>query len=588
MDRFEYQVRERGSNTALVFGNQELSYLELNLRANSIASALASAGVGPLDLVGLCLDRSSDMVASAMAIMKTGAAYVPLDPGFPADRIRYMLNDSSSRLVVSDTALSASVLADCEIPVLKVDELDDTHSSEFSQQARADQLAYVIYTSGSTGLPKGVEIEHSALANFLSSMAREPGLGSNDRLYAVTTMSFDISILELFLPLSVGACLIVADKDATTDGRKMVEELAATRATLMQATPSTWRILLDANWQGGTDFRILCGGEPFPADLADELIPRVAEVWNMFGPTETTIWSSCARLVAGEPIHIGLPIDNTFFYVLNESLSPQPVGVPGELWIGGDSVARGYLNRAELSAERFIDNPFGKGRIYRTGDQAKWTGDGRLEHMGRLDGQVKIRGYRIELGEIEYRLAQSKAVTECAVVVQEPRAGDQRLVAFYVPDAQTQTTATELRKLLKADLPAYMIPQHFIEIEALPQTPNAKIDRKALLEFTGHSDNARDFIAPATDNEIAVAALWAEMLGVEKVGAHDNFFDIGGHSLLAIRVRAGMEEKLGLSVTLQSLTSDGLSQIASQMVDKALEKEKSTGFGKLLAKLRRH
>jgi amino acid adenylation domain-containing protein len=567
---FAEQVSRRPQAIALQSCGESLSYEDLDRQSNRLAHHLRSLGVATESLVGLCLDRGLDMVVAALGILKAGAGYVPLDPGFPSERLHYMLEDCGAAVVVTNSPLAEALLAGSEQRLVRLDAdaaaIGTASTQALPPSAAANNRAYVIYTSGSTGKPKGVEIEHRALTNFLTTMAQEPGLAEDDVLYAVTTLSFDISILELFLPLTVGAMVEIAHRDAASDSARLQRDLEACGATVMQATPSTWRILIESGWKGTADFKALCGGEAFPADLLPELTARAGEVWNMYGPTETTIWSSCAKLAAGQPIHIGAPIGNTCIYILNERLQPQPVGVPGELYIGGDGVARGYLNRPGLTAERFVADPFADdsaARIYRSGDKARWRPDGTIEHLGRLDDQVKVRGYRIELGEIEACLASHPVVAHCAVALSESRPDDQRLMAYFVPEDGQSTTVTELRTHLKSELPAYMIPQHFVEVDSLPLTPNGKIDRRALGALSAPVDSGQTYVAPNTAAERRLAQIWSEMLGIDRVGLHDNFFDIGGHSLLAIRLRARMFEVTGVDVTLQSLTSDTLGQIAA-------------------------
>ena len=356
--------------------------------------------------------------------------------------------------------------------------------------ARPGDPAYVIYTSGSTGKPKGVVVPHRAVVNFLTSMAREPGLTESDVLVAVTTLSFDIAVLELYLPLTIGAMVVIADRDQAVDGHALKGLLEEYDANVMQATPVTWRLLLEAGWTGGATFKALVGGEALPRDLAEQLISNDVELWNMYGPTETTVWSTCSHITdTSDGITIGTPIDNTTIYILDEHKHLCPIGVPGELYIGGDGVALGYWKRPELTADRFIEDPFGDatgGQIYGTGDKARWLSNGTLEHLGRLDDQVKVRGFRVELGEIEARIAEHPEVREAATHLWTVSMDDVRIVACCVPAMPGQLATISLRKHLRACLPEYMIPQYFLPVDDIPLTANGKVDRRRFTD-TGRS-----------------------------------------------------------------------------------------------------
>jgi acyl-coenzyme A synthetase/AMP-(fatty) acid ligase len=419
-------------------------------------------------------------------------------------------------------------------------------------------LAYVIYTSGSTGVPKGVEIPHGALLNFLLSMQQRPGLTAQDVLVAVTTFSFDIAGLEIFLPLITGAKVVFLTRAEAADGVRLLAQVQRQRATILQATPSTWRMLLNANWSGNPPLKMLCGGEALPRDLADHLLAQGGELWNMYGPTETTIWSSAAHVTRNDAtITIGAPIANTQLYVLDPQLQLLPAGVAGELHIGGLGLARGYRNRPELTAERFIPDPFSDrpgARLYKTGDVARLREDGRIEVLGRLDHQVKIRGFRIELGEIETVLAAHPDVLNAVVVVREDTPGDKRLVAYLTAKNGAVPKPSALRGLLQDKLPEYMIPSAFVALERLPLTPNGKVDRKALPkpDFEAVADKSK-FIAPGTPTEMVLAEIWGDVLKLKHVGVHDNFFDLGGHSLLMVQVQSRASEKLQRDVSIVEL-----------------------------------
>ena len=465
--------------------------------------------------MGLCVERSLDMVVGLLGILKAGGAYVPLDPTYPAERLAFMLEDAQVPLLVTQQHLLTQLPAHATKVVCL-----DADAAVLAQQSKAnslsaatsDHLAYVIYTSGSTGRPKGVQILHRAVVNFLLSMRQQPGLTAQDTLLAVTTLSFDIAALELFLPLLVGARLIVASRDTAADGVALAETLTRARVTAMQATPITWRLLLAAGWQGNPDLKILCGGEALPLDLAQQLLPRAASLWNLYGPTETTIWSTLCKIEPGyEVITIGRPIANTQIYLLDPQLQPVPVGVPGELYIGGDGLARGYLNRPELTAERFIPHPFSNesgARLYKTGDLARYRPDGTIEHLGRLDYQVKLRGFRIELGEIEALLAQHPAVRQAVVVAREDVPGDKRLVAYVALREKQTATVGDLQSHVMKQLPTYMVPSAFVLLEAFPLTPNGKVDRRALPAPEHTRPELREaFVAPCTPTEEVVTGI---------------------------------------------------------------------------------
>lgn len=535
----EAQAERTPLRPALRFAGESLSYAELNRRANRLAHWLRSRGVGPDDLVGICMERSEAMVIAMLATLKAGGAYVPLDPAYPAERIAFMQADAGLKLLLTD-------------PLPDLAGYPETNPEAASGP---DNLAYVIYTSGSTGKPKGVQLEHRSVVNFLNAMAREPGITADDVLVAVTSISFDIAGLELWLPLTQGAQVVLASREAAADGAALASLLQRSGATVLQATPATWRLLLEAGWEPGPALKMLVGGEALPRELANRLSAG-GELWNLYGPTETTIWSTCCRVSPGEgPVTIGRPIANTQIYILDAGLRPAPVGVPGELYIGGDGLARGYLNRPELTAERFVASPLKPGaRIYRTGDLARWLPDGTIGFLGRVDHQVKIRGFRIELGEIETALGAHTQVKQAVVVAREEGAGEKRLVAYLVPDPAQPPTALELRAFLKESLPDYMIPTAFVALEAMPLTPNGKVDRKALpAPEAGALVSGEAYVAPRGPIEAALARIWAEVLGLERVGIHDSFFALGGHSLLGIRLLSRVRETFSVNLPLRVL-----------------------------------
>ncbi len=551
---FEQQAKKTPDAIAAVFESERLTYRELDCRANQLANYLRGTGVKPGVLVGVFVERSLDMIVALLGVMKSGGAYVPMDPTYPAERISFVLNDASVPILLTQERLFRTVNIGTARPVFLDAEWTSIarHSSDAPPTPpAADDLAYVIYTSGSTGKPKGVEIPHRAVVNLLLSMSKRPGVKASDTLLAVTTLSFDIAGLELFLPLAVGAKLVIASREAAADGNLLLSRIVASGASVMQATPVTWKLLIEAGWEGKPALKVLCGGEAFPRDLANALVRRVRSVWNMYGPTETTIWSSTMEVrTGGGAVPVGPPIDNTQFYVLDQLQQLVPIGVAGELHIGGDGLARGYFHRPELTAEKFVSDPFRPNvgaRMYKTGDLVRRMADGTVEFLGRLDHQVKLRGFRIELGEIETALARYPGVREAVVIVREDIPGDKRLVAYVTSDQQAITVAT-VREVLTGKLPNYMLPSAVVRLDAMPLTPNGKIDRKALpAPDTGRAARQKEYVAPRTEQEKTLAAIWAEVLHLERVGIQDNLFELGADSLHIFQIvaRAG---KVGMKI----------------------------------------
>ena len=543
----EEQARRRPEAVALVQGARALTYAELDTRAGILARRLAAQGLGPERCVALQLERSIGMVVALLAVMKTGGAWLPLDPGHPEERRARILEDARNPPVLTDADLTdADLTGEDDGAMLPEPFLDP------------DGLAYVIFTSGSTGRPKGVQVVRRGLANFLAAMRRRPGLGEHDVLVAVTTLAFDISGLELLLPLTVGARVVVATREEAADGQRLAALLAG--ATALQATPATWRLLLETGWQAAAGFKVLCGGEALPGELAARLGAHGAEVWNLYGPTETTIWSAVEAVTTAERavVPLGRPIANTTIHILGRGLEPVPAGVPGELLIGGAGLARGYLGRPDLTAERFVPDPLGKPgeRLYRTGDLARRLPDGRLEFLGRLDHQVKIRGHRIELGEIEAALAGHPAVRHAVVVDRPDPSGERRLVAYAETSEGTGGTLAldQIRAFLRERLPDYMLPSAFVALDRLPLNPSGKVDRQALPDPSlERPELTVGYIAPREGREALLAALWSEVLGVDRVGIHDNFFDLGGHSLLLMRLQGRLAAETGLDLPVLEL-----------------------------------
>ena len=679
---FEAQAEKTPDKIATVFESEQFTYKELNEKANQLARYLKSVGVEAQTRVGIYVERSEKMLVGLLGILKAGGTYIPLDPAFPEERLRFMVEDSGVDFLVTDSKTSplpplpikergkesttpnldkdkgqqsttptldndkgkesttpnldkekgkesTTPLLDKERgdkallyrgEVINLDNdwesIEKQSCENLPSQTTLENLAYIIYTSGSTGKPKGVQILHSALVNCLESMQKKPGITSNDILLSVTTLSFDIAGLELYLPLITGARLIIASRETATDAKILKQSLADNQVTIMQATPATWRLLLTSSWSGNQKLKILCGGEALDNKIAEELLKRSKEVWNLYGPTEATIWSAVAecrdvqlslrsallrlmersgakqsqplRLLhyANAPfamtnIPIGKPINNTQCYVLDDYLQPVPIGVPGQLYIGGAGLAKGYLNKPELTAEKFINNPFFEktsplsplftkerdvrqdgvrlndlgeiknSKLYKTGDLVRYLSDGNLEYLGRIDYQVKLRGFRIELGEIESILMQHPSVKQ-AVVTLYRNNDDEKLIAYVVPSSEI--SQTELRQFLQGKLPAYMIPSSYMMLEEFPLTPNRKIDRKALPNPEKiHIQEQRDFVAPRNPVEEILVNIWSEILGVEKISVDDNFFEIGGHSLLATRAISQIREIFAVELPLRKL-----------------------------------
>ncbi len=557
---FEQQVQRTPHAVAATDNKDRWTYNELNQRANQIARMLRRQGVGPETRVGICLDRSLNMLAAVLGTLKAGAAYIPLDPSYPKDRILFVMQDSGMQVLLTQSSLAPNLPSNVgRIICVDTDKraIASEESSNPATEVTPRNLAYMIYTSGSTGKPKGVQIEHRSVVNFLASMQREPGFKATDVLLAVTTLSFDIAGLELYLPLIAGAKVVIATREQAIDGTQLIRLMRQHKVTVMQATPATWRVLLDAGWQGDPTLKVLCGGEALPRSLAERLLPLCGELWNMYGPTETTIWSSVYRVTdfnwTAAPI--GHPIANTQMYVLDKNAQPALIGVAGELFIGGDGVARGYWNRPELTAQKFIPDPFSQtpgDRLYCTGDLARYLPDGNLQYLSRIDNQVKVRGFRIELGEIESVLARHSSVQQVAVTVREDVPGDQRIVAYIVPSPGTQADPSALRSYLKTFLPDYMVPTAFVVLARLPLTPNGKVDRKAL-PAPEYSAVVGDRVPPRNDAERIIASVWEKVLGISEVGVTDNFFEIGGHSLLAVRLMSEIQKTTGKVLPLASL-----------------------------------
>ena len=564
----------------------QLTYRQLDEQSNQFARFLRRRGVERGDLVGICTNRSPRLLVQVLGILKAGAGYVPLDPQYPADRLRTMCDDSQLKLIVSERNLAATV-SKFNKPVVMFEDLVNggnavasSHLNDSLQQNEQTHInpadvCYVIYTSGSTGKPKGVMVPHGAVVNFLYSMKQKPGYDSQDNLLAITTLSFDIAVLELYLPLLFGGTVFIADWETATDGKKLMETVEREDIRLMQATPATWRMMISSGWQGKKGLRILCGGEPMPQELVEPLLQRCSELWNMYGPTETTVWSTAHQIrSADSPISIGRPIGNTQIFLLDSHGQEVPVGVEAEVHIGGAGVTRGYWNRPDLTGERFVDNPYFNPfedyvnhHLYRTGDIAVYRMDGNIEYRRRNDKQIKLRGFRIELGEIESAILNFSGIAQAVVIVRNDQPGDSRLTAYVTANnlsAGGEWSIDGLREHLRTMLPHYMIPQNFVILDAMPLTENGKVNVKALP--IPDSLTADAAAAPCqTRAERYLETIWKELLQLDSVSRNDNFFDVGGHSLLVMQVINEIEKVTKIRLSPQEFLLGTLEQIATSL-----------------------
>jgi amino acid adenylation domain-containing protein len=569
---FEQQAAKTPQAIAVSFGSQVLTYLQLNRRANQLAHHLRARGAEHGSLVGVSVERSLDMVVALLGVLKAACAYIPLDPAYPQDRLAGMMEDSKAALLLTQSPLmerfagcrGSTVCLDREWPAIEREE-----DADLREAVNAGDRAYVMYTSGSAGWPKGVEIAHGSVVNVLDSLRSKIGMTGNDVLISVSSMSFDIHVLDVWMPLASGARLVVAAANACRDGAELGNQIRASRGTVMQATPSTWQLLLDSGWQGSRYLTAVSGGEVLSGELAQRLRNKTKALWNAYGPTETTVWSS-AHLVGAEDdiVPIGRPLANTQFYVMDEQQRLVPPGVPGELYIGGDGVALGYLNHPELTAERFLPNPFshsGGSRFYRTRDRVRQRADGNFEFLGRLDHQVKLRGYRIELGEVSVVLARHPEVREAVTTLCERNVAHRHLVAHVVIAPGSSTGAENLKSFLRTKLPDYMLPARFVFLDALPRLPNGKVNYCVLSEpVFAEITPGEDFIAPRDAIEQGLAGIFEELLKKYPVGARQSFVDLGGDSLLVARLDRRIEQTFGKRLPMAKiLEAPTIEQLAS-------------------------
>lgn len=559
---FERRVLAGPERCALVCGAEQLSYAELNAQANRLAHWLRGEGVGAEQLIGVCLEREAALLIALLAIHKAGAAYLPIDPAQPPARNADILAQAAPTLLLTREALTG--LFDSELPVVTLESLQPAMATlsedNLGLPVQPRQLAYSLYTSGSTGRPKGVQIEREALVNFLHGIQAHARLTEDDRLLAVTTLGFDIAVLELFLPLLHGACVVLAQREQALQPAALIRLLESQAVSVMQATPATWQMLLDYPSQAWQGLRVLCGGEALPGELAERLLARGVQLTNVYGPTETTVWSAAQAVerVDAAVVPIGRPLANNRLYILDDYLQPQPPGVAGELYIGGAGLARGYAGRPGLTATAFVPNPFARpeapgvgfgSRLYRTGDLARYRADGSVEFLGRRDFQVKLRGFRIELGEIEAALTAHGEVQQAVVAVRQAPGGQETLVAYL--RASPELAVESLGDHLRERLPAYMLPTAFVRLDGFPLNANGKVDRRALPAPAWGASEA--LTPPASDSERRLAAIWTEVLGVSAISRQDELFALGAQSLQLVRIQARVISEFACEVALAEL-----------------------------------
>lgn len=569
---FENQISKKTQATAVISGESALTYEALNNKANQLAGHLVSLGVTPGDIVGIYIERSIEMVVSVLGVLKAGGCYLPLDPSFPEERLRYMLEDSEARVIVSQSSLREKARGFAISSLVMID--DDKEKIESNPvtipdvDITPDSPAYIIYTSGSTGRPKGVPVRHQAVVNLIESMAKVPGISDKDRLLAVVTLSFDMSVYELFLTLSNGATMVIANSQDVTDGLTLAELIKRHDITIIQATPSFWHILLSTGWKGKNNLKALCGGEALTPSLIRQILPKVGEFWNCYGPTEITVYATCARVMnADDRIHIGKPINNTRIYILDKNNNPLPLGVTGEVAIGGTGVSKGYRNRPELTEEKFVR--YGDGEIiYKTGDLGRLLEDGNIELFGRADNQIKLRGFRIEPGEIESLLTKLPHVAEAVVKIHRFEDNDERLVAFLNVGNDYALTNEKVMDALTEKLPSYMIPSFIQAANGFPRLPNGKINKNALvLEIDMSKQNAAIDFDLLTETQKKMIVIWQDILKVNAIDTSDSFFNLGGNSLLAISLLNKIKEQTGFELSFKDVITHPTIALISGFID---------------------
>lgn len=582
-DIFEEQARRTPDSIAVVFEKEQLTYAELNERANRLAHYLQKQGAKEGTFVAICLRRGLDLITGLLAISKTGATYLPLDPIYPKARLALILEDAKPLFLLTESFLKENLPETCRLVLLDTRELYADESPENLHCGNSLNSAYILYTSGSTGKPKGVQIRHKSVINLVASMGKLMEISEDDIILAETTISFDIAELEMYLPLFSGARLVIASEETSMNADMLKNKIDECGATIFQATPVTYKMMVLSGWKGKPDLKLICGGEALSKELARELLPRCKELWNAYGPTETTIWSVVKKVrsedAEGEGyVAIGKPLDNTTLYVLNPERVPVPVGVAGELYIGGEGVSTGYLNLPEMNEERFVHYPLNSGeasRVYRTGDLVHYMSNGDLMFINRVDSQVKIRGFRVELGEIESAISQYKDIKENVVVARKDEQGETMLVAYCVGNTGTSPDEAGLRLYLREKLPEYMVPAAIVTLEKLPLTGNNKIDRKALPDpGSVTSANSGMYVEPKTGTERKLAAIWSSILKIDKIGTQDDFFAIGGHSMIAVTLIIKIEKEFGIRLPLATLFDQRTIQRLAKIIENGVTPDK--------------
>jgi amino acid adenylation domain-containing protein len=578
---FEEQVARTPDAVAVTDDHSRLTYAELNARANRLARYLVRHGAREDTFVAVYLDRNIDLIISLLAVAKTGSTYLPLDPIFPKERIRLIIEDAGPVLLITQSALTGD-LPSTNAEVILVDDRSKylTESEENLSFGNSGKAAFILYTSGSTGKPKGVMVKHHSTVNAVAAITKLMDVSSEDILLSATTFTFDVAEMEMYLPLFNGARLVVASQETVQDIDRLKARIKDSGATLFLATPVTFKMLILSSWEGKSDLRVLSGGEGLPKEIAKEMLARCRGMWNGYAPTETTIYSLIKKITPDDLtgdgyVSLGRPIDNNILEILSPGLVPVPVGIPGELYIGGEGVSLGYLNLPELTRERFIPDPLGNDpslMFYKTGDLVRYTPEGNVIFLNRVDFQVKIRGFRIELGEIESVLLKHEGIKEAVVVVKEDPSREKMLAAYLVMQPGNELNPHALRTFLKEKLPDYMVPSAFVTLDQFPLTSTLKVDRKALPEpESAAASLSRNFVEPSTPTEKKLARIWESLLKTKKIGIHDDFFDIGGHSLIAVTMVVKIEQELGMRIPIATLfdrsTISGIAELIDQGPD---------------------
>lgn len=563
---FLEQTQRTPDAIAIIFENETITYRELDERSNRLAHHLIEKGVAKEDLVSICIEKNTEMIIGILAVLKSGGAYVPIDPNYPKERIDYILEDTNSNIILSSSNLKNVIEEYTSIDVIYLDqELDIVSKSTLGSpkiDLLSNNLAYVIYTSGSTGKPKGVKIEHKALMNFLFSMSDHLAFDHNLKFLSLTTFTFDISILEFLSPLLLGGTSILIGDSGAKDPEYITGIITKTKPNCIQATPSRWQMLLNNGWETSEDITLLSGGEAISYELKERLTSLSYKVWNLYGPTETTIWSCISKLEKGKKITIGKPIANTQIYILDEHLSLIPQGMVGQLCIGGQGLSRGYLNNSILTEEKFITHPFKKKeQLYLTGDLARWLPDGTIEFLGRNDHQVKINGYRIEVGEIEHALTEIEGIRQSVVIPLDDGNGVIQLVGYVI--SYEEIDQKEIQDILLGKLPEYMVPRIYVKLEEMPLTQNGKINRKVLPVPV----LKQEYVAPYNEVQEKLVKIWEEILQVERIGIRDDFFQIGGNSLRGIRVLNTINKEFGLKYDLRGIYVENTVELIGERID---------------------